>query len=163
MECIGVLWSLVIWLAHLMRPDEAFYLERNYRLQDWWGGQIARLGINLYRLKIHVESRFQPTRHPFVFFIRHTSFVDTFLSLVLVPSPNHIRLRYALKQELLWVPCLDIVGNRIPNAFVTRSGQDSVGDLNLVANLGSDLGDHAGIVLYPEGTRYSSDKLTCPR
>ena len=32
----------------------------------------------------------------------------------------HLRLRYVLKRELLWDPCLDIVGQRVPNIFVDR-------------------------------------------
>jgi 1-acyl-sn-glycerol-3-phosphate acyltransferase len=159
MECIGVLWSLAIWLTHVMRPNEELYLERNYRLQDWWGGQIARLGIHLYRLKIHVESEFQPEPNPFVLFVRHTSFADTFLPLVLVSSPHRIRLRYVLKSELLWDPCLDIVGNRIPNAFVTRTREESKSDIDLIRGLGRDLATNEGVVLYPEGTRFTTEKL----
>jgi 1-acyl-sn-glycerol-3-phosphate acyltransferase len=50
-----------------------------------------------------------------------------------------------------------VVGNRVPNAFVQRSG-DTENALASVAALADDLGEHDAIVLYPEGTRFSPER-----
>jgi 1-acyl-sn-glycerol-3-phosphate acyltransferase len=61
-----------------------------------------------------------------------------------------------LKRELLLDPCLDIVGHRLPNAFVRRDGVD--GDVDAVVDLTRDLGERDGVLNYPEGTRFSPEK-----
>ena len=48
---------------------------------------------------------------------------------MIVAREARIRLRYVLKHELRWDPCLDIVGWRLPNAFVRRGAQDTAGDV----------------------------------
>jgi 1-acyl-sn-glycerol-3-phosphate acyltransferase len=60
-----------------------------------------------------------------------------------------------LKHELLWDPSLDLVGHRIPNAFVRRGSGDSAREAARVAALADDLGPRDAVVLYPEGTRFS--------
>jgi hypothetical protein len=54
--------------------------------------------------------------------LRHASIGDTLLASALVGRPHGIFwLRYVLKRELLWDPCLDVVGNRLPHVFVDRA------------------------------------------
>ena len=45
---------------------------------------------------------------------------DTVLPVVFFALPTGVRLRYVLKRELLFDPCLDIVGQRLPNYFARR-------------------------------------------
>jgi 1-acyl-sn-glycerol-3-phosphate acyltransferase len=78
--------------------------------------------------------------------------------MVFYAIPRNIRLRYVLKNELLIDPCLDIVGNRLPNLFVDRGGQDSERARQGVAALVSGLGPDEGVLIYPEGTRFSNGK-----
>ena len=89
---------------------------------------------------------------------RHTSIADTFIPMVFYAAPREIRLRYVLKSELLLDPCLDIVGNRLPNLFVDRDGADSEAARQGVRDLARDLADDEGILLYAEGTRFSPAK-----
>jgi 1-acyl-sn-glycerol-3-phosphate acyltransferase len=80
--------------------------------------------------------------------------------MVYYAIPQKFRLRYVLKKELLIDPCLDIVGNRLPNYFVDRGGQDSESARQGVAALLGDLGSNEGLLIYPEGTRFSEEKRT---
>jgi 1-acyl-sn-glycerol-3-phosphate acyltransferase len=66
-----------------------------------------------------------------------------------------------LKQELLFDPCLDIVGNALPNYFVDRTG-DRPREFEGIRTLVKDLGDD-GVLIYPEGTRFSAEKLVRAR
>ncbi|MDC0708578.1 hypothetical protein POL68_08865 [Stigmatella sp. ncwal1] len=45
------------------------------------------------------------------------------------------QLKYVLKRELLWDPCLDVVGRRLPNVFVERSGDRGKAEIEAVATL----------------------------
>jgi len=63
-----------------------------------------------------------------------------------------------LKKELLFDPCLDIVGNRLPNYFVERSGVNSDQARAGVAAMMKDIGADEGALIYPEGTRFSRRK-----
>jgi 1-acyl-sn-glycerol-3-phosphate acyltransferase len=67
-------------------------------------------------------------------------------------------MRYVLKRELLWDPCLDLVGHRLPNVFVRRGSGDSQREAARVAGLARDLGSRDGVLIYPEGTRFSPAK-----
>ena len=62
-----------------------------------------------------------------------------------------------LKEELRWDPCLDIVGGRLPNAFVRRGG-DAAANLTRVRGLADGLGQGDGVLIYPEGTRFTPGK-----
>jgi 1-acyl-sn-glycerol-3-phosphate acyltransferase len=89
--------------------------------------------------------------------MRHASILDTLLPSVYVRGLTQWRVRYILKQELLLDPCLDIVGNALPNYFVDRTGhrqREFEGIRALVKDLGDD-----GVLVYPEGTRFSEEKL----
>ncbi len=74
-------------------------------------------------------------------------------------NPNRLLLRYVLKRELLWDPCLDIIGRRLPNAFVDRTGSRSRAEIEAVARLTNDLDARSAGLIYPEGTRLTAQKL----
>ncbi|MGB3051137.1 MAG: hypothetical protein WBB42_09060 [Polyangiales bacterium] len=52
---------------------------------------------------------------PTILLMRYASILDTLLTSVYLQGPTQWRVRYILKQELLFDPCLDIVGNALPN------------------------------------------------
>jgi 1-acyl-sn-glycerol-3-phosphate acyltransferase len=81
---------------------------------------------------------------------------DTIIPMVFYAIPHRIRLRYVLKRELLLDPCLDIVGNRLPNTFVDRDAEDSGPEITRVADLARALAPDEGVLIYPEGTRFSA-------
>jgi 1-acyl-sn-glycerol-3-phosphate acyltransferase len=88
--------------------------------------------------------------------MQHVSTADTLLPVLLFSRRQGVRLRYVLKRELLWDPCLDVVGQRVPSAFVSR---DSTGkDVAVVAALARGLGPRSGVLIYPEGTRFTPGK-----
>jgi hypothetical protein len=63
-----------------------------------------------------------------------------------------------MKRELLWDPCLDIVGNRLPNYFVRRGSRDSAREIAAVRRLADELSPGEGVFIYPEGTRFTRER-----
>ena len=154
-ETIGIFCAFYIWLRH--RNPESF-LSSNYRLQSWWSESLARITQRLFSLHFEVDNR-DALKGPAAFiFPRHSSIADTLIPMVFYAIPEDIHLRYVLKKELLIDPCLDIVGHRLPNFFIDRNGPDSDAARAGIAILASDLSVEDGILLYPEGTRFSQLK-----
>ena len=83
---------------------------------------------------------------------------DTVLPLLYFGKARVESLRYVLKQELQYFPCLDIGGNLLPNVFVDRSGADSATAVAAVSELVATAGDEESVLIYPEGTRFTQAK-----
>lgn len=160
-EALGIVASATLWLVWRLIPSfgESDYLGANFRLQCWWASALYRGAELIFRMTTNVDGEGELGSGPFILFARHVSTADTVLPAVLISVPHGISLRYVLKRELLWDPCLDIVGQRLKNYFVDRHAEDRGGEIEAVARLAEDLSDREGVMIYPEGTRFSTQKL----
>lgn len=160
LEVAGVVVASGAWVRHLLRRDPAAFLEDNAALQRWWTGRLFEGAAATLGFRVIVESGSgEVLPAPFLLLVRHSSTADTVLAAALVANPHRILLRYVLKRELLWDPCLDIVGQRLPNTFVDRSGARREAEIAAVAALGRGLDARSAALIYPEGTRFSPAKL----
>jgi 1-acyl-sn-glycerol-3-phosphate acyltransferase len=160
-EALGLLAAAGIWCATLggRIGGPARYLEANAALQRWWSSALFRGGAILFRWTIEAEGLELGDRGPLLLLVRHSSVADTVLTAALVGNPNRILLRYVLKRELLWDPCLDVVGRRLPNAFIDRAAPQKEAEVEAVARLARGLDAGSAVLIYPEGTRFSERKL----
>lgn len=157
-ELAGVAASFWMWLRARVRtptPDE--WLRASYELQAWWAAGLLAAVRRIYGVRFEVEGADKAGPGPIVLLVRHVSVGDTLLPAVFAANSN-LRFRYVLKRDLLWDPCLDIVGNRLPNAFVRRDGLGSGDDITRVEALARAAGAGEGVLIYPEGTRFSARK-----
>ncbi|MCC5888871.1 MAG: 1-acyl-sn-glycerol-3-phosphate acyltransferase [Gammaproteobacteria bacterium] len=160
-EVIGVLASAWLWLRHGWRHDAASrqqFLEANFRLQFWWAERLKRAAAWLFRLRFSVEGAENLDGDGVIMLPRHCSIGDTLIPIVFYCAARDRRLRYVLKRELLFDPCLDIVGNRLPNYFVDRAAQDTGREVDGIKALAAGLPADQGVLIYPEGTRFSAAK-----
>jgi 1-acyl-sn-glycerol-3-phosphate acyltransferase len=159
-EAVGIIAATLLWLRRLVqRPDAETWWAWNYGLQARWARALFGAAERCFSLRVDVHGDEACVGGAIVLLSRHASVADTVLPAVFVAARHGVRLRTVLKRELLWDPCLDIVGQRIPNAFVGRDGKDSAGEIGKVEALARDLGDGDGVLIYPEGTRFSPSKL----
>lgn len=159
-EVVGILAALSIGVLSLdgLFGGNARYRRANAALQRWWTSALFRGGTFLFGITSIVENAHVVSRGPFLLFVRHSSTADTVLAAALVANPHGILLRYVIKQELLWDPCLDIVGSRLPNAFIDRNADRKDGEVAAVIQLASQLDERSAVLIYPEGTRFSQAK-----
>lgn len=171
-EVAGVAAAFLLWLgsgvwagvgaaaspsARLTGLPDA-YLRANFGLQCWWARTLFHGAERIFGMHTTVTGDEAVRAGPFLLFLRHASIGDTVLPAVCIGDRHGIMLRYVMKRELLWDPCLDVVGNRLPNYFVQRGSGDSEREVAAVQRLLDELGPRDAVLIYPEGTRFSAEK-----
>lgn len=152
-EAAGMAASAWIWLTR--GSDLERYLERNFRLQCWWAGTLYRAGVRLFSLRVEIEGDEHVRTGPVLVFSRHVSPIDNLLPAALISAAHGLRLRWVINRSLLRDPCLDIVGNRLPNCFVAAGTGDSEAEVRRVRVLAHGLGERDGVLIFPEGALFS--------
>jgi 1-acyl-sn-glycerol-3-phosphate acyltransferase len=136
--------------------------EREIRLtakaEAWWANAMVQSAIYIYRMRMVVEGAEDLSDGRVLIFMRHTSILDTMLPLSVIGRPFRKHVRYVMKREVLWNPCVDVVGHRIPTAFVRRGGTRDTSDIQQVMWLAENLGPEGIVIIYPEGTRFTAEK-----
>jgi len=132
--------------------------EWSYSLQTWWVNTIMAAMKRVFRLEFVVSGSEVVPPGPIIVLFRHVSIMDNLLPHVFVSQPYRIRLRWVLKKELLADPALDIGGNRMPNYFVDRDSDDPETERAHIASLAAGISTSDGILLFPEGTRFSNSR-----
>lgn len=155
-ETLGIVASAWLWLRY--RNDPATFTAANYRLQLRWASALEAAAAHLFRLQFEIEGDDCLGGDGVIMMPRHCSIGDTVLPIVFYCARHQRRLRYVLKRELLLDPCLDVVGNRLPNAFIDRQSASSAGEVASIQALTKKLGAQEGVLIYPEGTRFSTNK-----
>ncbi|MCH1597331.1 MAG: lysophospholipid acyltransferase family protein [Pseudomonadales bacterium] len=152
-------WAgLARFLFVLTRYPKNQQMEKNRDIQFWWAQQLFDMGKRLYKLRIEVTGTEALEGNCALLLSRHSSMGDTVLPLLFFGKARAEGLRYVLKQELRYLPCLDIGGHRLPNVFVDRSGTDSAKAIQEVSDLIATAGDDESVLIYPEGTRFTQKK-----
>lgn len=158
-ELLGLAGALGVWVPYglglVSRPRFETW---NFRLQCRWARVLFGTARRLYRVRLEVLGQDRVLPGPLLVLARHASLIDTLLPAAVLSAPLGLRLRYVLKSELLWDPCLDVVGHRLPNAFVRRDGVQSGPEIESVRGLTRDLGESDGVLIFPEGTRFTPTK-----
>ena len=163
-ESLGVVISFMIWVRHGFCGRNAAterwrrFLADNRELQFAWAGALKRLAEWLFELRFVVSGEAARAGNDVIFVLRHASLGDTVIPIVFYAVREHRALRYVLKRELLFDPCLDIVGNRLPNYFADRFSDDSTREVRGVVALLDELEPGEGVLIYPEGTRFGEAK-----
>jgi 1-acyl-sn-glycerol-3-phosphate acyltransferase len=155
---LGEMWAILALAAvAVLGRDRS--RQATSRLQSLWASWMFNTMRWVFGLSFAAEGSEQILPAPVIVLARHASMVDTLLPAHFVTHEQGIRLRYVLKKELLVDPALDIAGNRLPNHFVDRVAGTTEPELAAIRELAAGLTASEGVMIYPEGTRYSPAKL----
>lgn len=134
------------------------FIQAHRWIQVSWANSLLGAMAVLLRMDLQIDNTDAITRGNLLVFSRHASIIDTLLPAHILSTYGKLDLRYVLKQELLWDPALDIVGNRIPNHFVDRSGNDTPAELRAIGALAAGMDDRECFTIFPEGSRFTVAK-----
>jgi 1-acyl-sn-glycerol-3-phosphate acyltransferase len=156
-QVIGIAWSTWVWVTSRRRtPEET--IDLYFKIENWWASFQFRAIVRIFRMKLEVTGEEALLPGPIVLLTNHVSVVDNVIPAVFAGKDAGLRLRWVLNRSLLRDPCIDLVGNRLPNCFVRGGTDDSEGEINRIRRLARDLGPDDGVVIFPEGTLYSPGK-----
>jgi len=132
--------------------------ERLYALEASWADSLLRALLTLFGMELRVDGLDALRPGPILLVGNHVSVADALLPAAFATGRRGVRLRYVAKGELVWDPCVDLAGHALPNVFVRRGSADTPGDLARVVSLAVGLGPDDGVILLPEGTRFTQAK-----
>lgn len=153
LETAGVLVSASFWTIGRSGDHR-----RHYALQRWWARNLLRALRLTCGVRVNVENVEALRPGPVVLLARHASLADSLVSAYVVTTVAGMKPRYVLKRELLADPCLDVVGQRLPNHFLDRGAADSTPELEALADLTSSMDEVTAGIIFPEGTRANPSK-----
>jgi 1-acyl-sn-glycerol-3-phosphate acyltransferase len=156
-DVLGLAFSGLLWVASGFGRRRAWLTARTWGLQRVWSRWLFGAVRTLFGMSLIVEGDDAVSPGPVLVLIRHASIVDNLLPANLVTAPHGLSLRYILKRELLMEPCLDVAGKRLPNRFIRRDSGDPA-EIEGVVALAQDLGPADGVLIYPEGTRFTPER-----
>jgi 1-acyl-sn-glycerol-3-phosphate acyltransferase len=159
-EAVGIITSFALWAVNGFWPAAAAdrVLTWNLLLQRLWARTLFAGATWLFGMRVEVTGEEAVRRGPLFLFSRHASTIDALLPAVFVTHPYTLRLGHVMKRELLWDPCLDIVGQRTRNVFIRRDSGERDKEIALLRQLAAAVGERDGVLLFPEGTRFSAAK-----
>ena len=157
-ELYGLLGLLWIWALSGGR-DGPRRRDRVYRLKrSWLGSHLAGIRA-LFSLRFEVEGLELAGPGPVLVLIRHASIIDNALPDVILGRAHGLGFRFVIKRELQMLPTIDIGGRWVPTLFVRRASGDTAAELERMLTLTVNMSSHDGLLIYPEGTRWTPDKL----
>lgn len=162
-ELRGLAGLFLAWLVSgPWKGDTPARRRRVFRLQATWAAGHLWGIRRIFGLHWEIEGdelvRSDPDR-PILVLIRHASIVDNALPATVISLPHRMRLRFIIKHELQALPTLNIGGHWIPTCFVRRESDNPDRQVARVRTLGEHLGPGDGVLIYPEGTRFTPGKL----
>jgi 1-acyl-sn-glycerol-3-phosphate acyltransferase len=113
----------------------------------------------LFGLTFEIEDLDKAGPGPVLILIRHASIIDNALPDAVIGRAHGLGLRFVIKHELEMLPTIDIGGRWVPTNFVRRASADTAGEVARLRRLAHDLGEGEGVLIYPEGTRHTAEKL----
>lgn len=157
-EALTLIGCLGIWIGSGFGTNRPRLLDWTYALQRGWANALWDTACAVFDLRVSVSGDELATPGPLVVFSRHASIVDNILPFQVFARQHHFDLRYVIKKELVLDPAMDIAGHWLPNHFVERGGSDSDRELAALRRLATGLGEKEGVVIFPEGTRFTESK-----
>jgi len=152
----GLLGMCGIWL--LYSRNHALYMQKMFAIEFTWGWWLGSRGIRLFGMKVHIEDEYEFGKRPAILLCRHASITDTFIPLMFVCHRFWLPLKYVMKRELEWDPCLDLAVNRMPHIFVVRGSNDATKEIEAIGAMMDNAQPNEGVIIFPEGTRYTPAK-----
>ena len=175
--CLALAWSagetaaltalLCLWLASGFggRMATEPYQERHYGVMRWFLDLVYRVAQRACGLRVEVTGpQGAGTGRPLIVLCRHAGPGDSLLLVRHLLTVCQRRPRVVMKATLQLDPSVDIVANRLPNAFIRRKPAPATGagpgrarppHTEQVSRLAAGLDAGSALVIFPEGGNWT--------
>jgi len=151
-EFVGVLQLLILWLAtgFGLAIRSRWSMRLHGLVHGRWTKNVLAATKRCLGAEVTIDNGHVVEPSPVVILARHISLLDAVLPSVLLTTGQPNTPRHVFMKELLWDPCLDVLGHRTPNSFVDRSvgGTVAVDDAR---RIGATAQHRGSAVIFPEG------------
>lgn len=154
LSTLGLLGFAITWIGAAFGSRKSALVSSAYTIQRWWATSLLRVGMFLFALRFEVTGDDAASPGPIIMIMNHASLFDVVLPITVVAGPHKMNLRYIIKRELITDPALDVGGLRLPNYFVDRS-ISATDEGRPIRELATGMSDRDGVLIYPEGTRFT--------
>jgi 1-acyl-sn-glycerol-3-phosphate acyltransferase len=164
MESVALFACLALWVASGFggRLGTEQFQARHYALIRWFLHTLFDVATHAFRLRIEIEepeltpaeARARLTR-PVIVLSRHAGPGDSFLLVHYLLSRYQRKPRIVMKAALQFDPGLDVVINRLPNAFVPPHRGPGNLVVKEIERLAAGLGPTGALVIFPEGANFT--------
>jgi 1-acyl-sn-glycerol-3-phosphate acyltransferase len=161
---------LGLWIASGFggRLDAEPYLTRHYAIMGWFLNLIYRQARRACGLSVEVTApsdALLADDRPLIVLSRHAGPGDSLLLVHHLLTVCERRPRVVMKATLQLDPSLDIVANRVPNAFLRRrspapagsatGGRPQTDQIRQIRRLAAGLAGRDALLLFPEGGNWT--------
>lgn len=167
--CFALAWAvgetaalcvmLCLWIVSGFggRLDTEPYQSRHYGVMRWFLELIYRTARRTCGLSVEVTGPDQPpSGRPLIVLSRHAGPGDSLLLVHYLLTACGRRPRIVMKATLQLDPSLDVVANRVPNAFIHRHGAGATRPhTELIRRLAAGLDARGALVIFPEGSNWT--------
>ena len=141
------------------RLDTEPYQSRNYAVMRWLLGLIYRAAERTCGLRVEVTGPQPPEEsRPLIVLSRHAGPGDSLLLVHYLLSACRRRPRIVMKATLQLDPSVDVLANRVPNAFIRRHGKTARPHTELIRRLAAGLDPGGALVIFPEGGNWTPQR-----
>jgi 1-acyl-sn-glycerol-3-phosphate acyltransferase len=156
-ETAALTVSLCLWLVSGFggRLDTEPYQARNYAVIKWFLDLIYRVAGRACGLSVTVagpQEAGPSGDRPLIVLSRHAGPGDSLLLIHYLLSVCERRPRVVMKATLQLDPSMDILANRVPNAFLHRAGSHHV---DQIRRLAVSLDGGSALAIFPEGGNWT--------
>jgi len=164
LESVALSACLALWVASGFggRLRSEPYQERHYAVMRWFLSTLYRVATRAFRLRVEVEEPALTPREaaarlarPVIVLSRHAGPGDSFLLVHQLLSRYGRQPRIVMKAALQLDPGLDVMINRLPNAFVKPGRGAESGIIQEIERLAAGLGPTGALVIFPEGGNFT--------
>lgn len=159
LEVVSILVLMGLWLASGLglRLKTQGFQRIHFGYMRWWLKRISAAAARLFRLRIQIEDPPTPKEGPVLVFSRHAGPGNS-LMLVATMMITYRRLpRIVTLAKLQWDPFFDIIGNRVPNRFITHDPTERVRSREEIAELAAGTNGQGAFLLFPEGRDFTTN------
>jgi 1-acyl-sn-glycerol-3-phosphate acyltransferase len=172
--CFAVIWLLAetaalfmclgLWISSGFggRMHSETYQRRHYAIMRWFLDLLFRSAVRVFGLRVEVteppldgaEAAARLAR-PVIVLSRHAGPGDSFLLVRHLLAVYDRQPRVVMKATIQLDPGLDVVGNRLPNVFVSHRHSGESLYTEQISRLARGLGPAGALVIFPEGGNWT--------